>query len=217
MTLWAHCYGGYASYDSAYEWGNDEYRAYKLIQTLKGEAINGYAELRRLNGTWTTITTANPSGAFAVWGEWAAAKVQQLESEGAFLIPVPSSSCLAIGQDAKGRKLAEAVAERAGGFKVKDALHWQEQLLKASKGGPRDVDTLFENLRVLTDLKKRPVILVDDVITGGGHAIACAKALRWAGHKVEHIIAAAHTVKAPPPKGMFAIDAWDLEADPFDW
>lgn len=216
MTLWAHVRGGYASYDGAHQWGDDEHSAHKFVQTLKGEPINGYAHVKRPNGSWVRITTATPAGAFQVWGEWAAAKVQALLPGGGFLIPVPSSSCLAIGADVKGKALADAIATRAPGFATVEALHWAEQLKKAREGGPRDVATLFQNARVLTDLDKRPVILVDDVITGGGHAVACAKALRWAGHDVQHIVAAAHTVKAPPATGMLSIDPWDLEADPFD-
>lgn len=215
MTLWAHCYSGYASYENAYSWGNDEHSAHKWVQALKGEPINGYAQLKRPNGQWIKITTAQPAGAFQIWGEWAAERVKALLPAGGLLIPIPSSSCLAIGTDKKGKALADAVAQRAPGFDAVDAIHWDQQFAKASKGGPRDEATLYKNIRVLNDLDKRPVILIDDVVTGGGHAIACAKALRWAGHQVEHVVAAAHTVKSPPAKGMFALEPWDLEADPF--
>ena len=212
MTLWAHVYSGYASYEGAYTWGDDEHVAHKFIQILKGEAANGYAWLPQPAGGKVKISTAAPQGAFNVWGTWAAGKVGELYPDGALLVPIPSASCLAIGQDAKGIALAAAVAAQCKGCQAVDALHWVEQFVKASKGGPRDPQTLFENVRVLTSLAKRPVVLVDDVVTGGGHAIACAQALRWAGHEVAHVVAAAHTVKAPPPNGMFSIAPWDLEA-----
>jgi hypothetical protein len=215
VTLWAHVYSGYASYGNVHPWHDDEHVAHKFIQILKGEVPSGYAWLPRPNGTKVKITNAQPAGAFEVWGSFAAQKAAQIYPNGAYLIPIPTASCLAIGDDPKGRTLANVVAERLQGFEALDALHWNEQFVKASKGGPRDPDILFGNVQVRTDLEKRPVILIDDVITGGGHAIACARALRWAGHEVRHVIAAAHTVKAPPANGMFNIEAWDLEDDGF--
>jgi len=217
MTLWAHVHGGYASYDGTpHKWGQAEYDSFKLIQTLKGKPINGYATLRKPNGKSVTIRTHMPHGAFELWGEWAALKAAQLAPGGAYIIPIPSADCIAIGTDGKGAALAAAVAKRAPGLIAVDAIHWAVAFVKASQGGPRDVDTLFENVRVLANLPKSEVILVDDVITGGGHAIACARAMRWAGHKVEHVIAAGHTVHEPPPGGIFNIPSWDLEADPLD-
>lgn len=213
MTLWAHVHGGYASYDGEYPWGNDEHVAHKFVQILKGEQANGYAWLPKRNGTFVKITSAAPAPAFAAWGEWAAKRVNHLYPEGGvFLVPIPSATCLAIGDDQKGSRLATAVAERCVGVEAVDALHWHEAFVKASKGGPRDAATLYENTRVLTKLEKRPVVLIDDVITGGGHAVACARALRWAGHDVQHVIAAARTVKSPPAGGMFDIPPWDAEA-----
>lgn len=216
MTLWAHVYSGYASYEGAYSWGDEEHVAHKFVQILKGEPANGYAWLPRPDGTNVKISTALSHAAFNAWGTWAAAKAEEIyPTGGALLIPIPSASCLTIGADAKGNALAAAVASRSNGFRAVDGIHWAEQLTKASKGGPRDVETLFKNVRIKTTLEKLPVILIDDVITGGGHATACAKALRYFGHQVEHVIAAARTVKSPPSAGMFKIESWDLEASPF--
>jgi len=216
MTLWAHVYGGYASYDGAYEWGDYEHVAHKFVQILKGEPANGYAWLPRPDGSKVKISTALAHAAVNVWGTWAAARAQQIyPNGGALLIPIPSASCLQLGADPKGSALASAVASRSTGFQAVNAIHWAEKLTKASKGGPRDAETLFANARVLTGLEKLPVILIDDVITGGGHATACARALRCFGHDVQHVIAAARTVKAPPNAGMFSIEPWDLEANPY--
>lgn len=215
MTLWAHVYSGYASYENAYPWGDPEHIAHKFVQLLKGEEPNGYAWLPRATGPGNLkISTPLKANAFNVFGEWGGAIANRLYPQGAWLVPVPSSSCLGIGQDPKGRALADAIAGRSASQAV-DALHWHERLPSARSGGPRDAGVLHANLRVLTTLAKRPVVLVDDVVTGGGHAIACARALRWAGHEVEHIIAGARTVKSPPVGGMFAIADWDLEANPF--
>ena len=215
MTLWAHVHGGYASYEGTpHEWGQVEYDAMKFVQTLKGNPINGYASMKKPDGAWVTFRTATPEGAFEIWGQWAGAKAREVAPAGGLLVPVPSSTCLAIGADTKGRKLAETAQGYAPAFTVTDALHWAVQFAKSAEGGPRDPDVLFENLRVLTQLPKREVVLIDDVVTGGGHIVACARALRWAGHKVEHAICAALTVHAPPAAGMWNLAPWDLEAAP---
>lgn len=212
MPLTGHVYGGYASYEGGHGWGDHEHVAHKFIQILKGEQANGYAWLPRPNGASVKISTALSERAFQAWGRWAASVATKLLPQGGFLVPIPSSGCTAIGQDEKGRALATAISQHAPAFMVMEALHWAEEWPKARNGGPRDPDILLSNVRVLPNLEKRPVILVDDVITGGGHAIACAKALRSRGHAVEHVIAAARTVKGQPPNGMFNIDSWDLEA-----
>ncbi len=216
MTLWAHVYGGYASYDNAYQWGDAEWAALKFVQILKGQAANGAAMLPRPDGSKVKISNALSHAAFNAWGTWAAARVQSLYPQGgAYLVPIPSSTCLVLGDDEKGTALAKAVATRSAGFQVIDAIHWAEKLQKASKGGPRDARTLLANARARNDLEKRPIVLVDDVITGGGHAMACAQIMRSFGHEVSHVVAAAHTVKSPPTGGLFKIEPWDLEANPF--
>ncbi len=214
MSLMAHVYSGYASYENVYPWNDDEHVAHKFIQILKGEPANGYAWLTKPGGSKVKISSALAHVAFDAWASWAATRAVSIYPRGAYLVPIPSASCLSIGSDQKGQVLASAVAERALGFTAIDALHWKKELVKASKGGPRDEATLFGNVRVLTGLPNHPVILIDDVVTGGGHALACAKALRWAGHEVQHVIAAARTVKQPPAGGMFNIPSWDIEAQP---
>lgn len=218
MTLTAHVYCGYASYDGGHEWGQSEYDAFKLIHILKGEPIKGYVTLRKPDGQWTRMTTENPAGGFEIWRQWASAKAAEVAPGGAMLVPVPSSSCTGFGGDAKGMRLATEASNPAAGYHPLECLHWHEQFEKASKGGPRDVATLFPNVRVRDDLEPQRIILVDDVVTGGGHLIACARALRAVGHTVEHAICAGRTVKTPPAAGLWTIAPWDLEADPFeDW
>lgn len=217
MTLIVHSYCGYPSYDGMTTWNGSDHDAHMFVQTLKGRAINGYVTLRKPSGPWVTFRTETPQGAFDIWSEWAGGLAQSLLPEGGLLVPVPSSNCLEVGDDAKGRKLAEHVAVRARGFAVAEALTWHEQLQKASEGGPRDPDILFENIRVNTTLPKREVILLDDVSTTGGHMLASAWALRWAGHQVRYAICAASTVKVRPENGIFKINPRDLEADPLEF
>lgn len=213
MPLMLDVHGGYPSYTYAgEEWGQADFDAFKLVQILKGKPINKYASLKKADGKLVTITTANPGPAFELWGEWAAGVVAAKGLRSGLLVPVPSSTCLELGADPKGARLAKEVADRVPGFSAASMLHWNVEYPKASEGGPRDVPTLYENLRIQDGLPPQQIILIDDVVTTGGHAIACARALRTFGHTVEHVVAVAQTVWTHPPN-MWAIAPRDIEAE----
>lgn len=215
MALWLHVHGGYPSYAGSGEgWNGTDYDAMKLVKALKGKSFGGYATLQTPSGQWVTFRETDRGPAFRIFGEWAVAKLREIGLTEGVLIPVPSSTCLAFGTDSKGRALADAIATRTKGFSVEDAFHWKEDLGKAAEGGSRDPSVLQANL-VLKNGPPSTIVLVDDVATSGGHLLACARALRAAGHTVEHAICAAQTVNNHP-SNMWAIAARDLEADLFE-
>lgn len=214
MSLQLRVHGGYPSYaESGEAWTGPDFVAFKFVQALKGNNINGYAWLPRAAGP-LRINTADCSAAFTVFGEWGAHQVHQTGVVNPRLVAVPSSSCLGLGEDDKGRKLVSCIADRSPGAVVGEMLHWHERLLKAADGGSRDPAVLYANLRVQLHVPPSNIILVDDVVTSGGHLLACARALRSFGHTVEHAICAAQTVWTHP-QDIWTVDQRDLEANPF--
>lgn len=217
MTLLLHVHGGYPSYaNSGASWRGIDYDAHMFIQTLKGNSINGYVDVSGVDGKRYRITTDKPNGAFHVFGTWAAKKIAELGLPPGYIVPVPSSSCIALNADEKGHRLASSVALHSPHHSALSALHWGEAMQKAALGGERDPDVLFGKLFVLQNLPPSNIVLLDDVVSTGGHVLASARALRAFGHTVTHVVAAAQTVWEYPPNGMFNIPSRDLERNPFD-
>lgn len=215
MALWVHVHGGYPSYAGSGEgWSTTDYDAMKLVKALKGHSFKGYATLQTPGGHWVTVRENDRDPAFRIFGEWGAAKLRELGIDSGALVAVPSSSCVAQGTDAKGHSLASAIQQRSQDFKVVNGLWWNDPLGKAAEGGTRNSTLLQANLVVLDGPASR-VVLVDDVISSGGHLMACARALRERGHTVEHALCAAQTVNTHPAN-MWSIESRDLEANPFE-
>lgn len=204
MPLQLHTHGGYPSYArSGDPWRDVEWCAYKLVQALKGNPIRGYAWLRTMGGKPVRITAEDPSQAFEIFGEWAGSTLRAIGA-GGLIVPVPASGCTARGADPKGVRLAEAAARHAPGWRVDPMLWWERALPKASDGGSRDPDLLIGNLWLSTPVPKEPIVLLDDVVTTGGHLIACARGLTNHGASVTAAICAAQTVESQPA------DMWSL-------
>ena len=213
MTLWLHVNSGYPSYvDSGAAWRQPDHDAHKLVQALKGKTIKGYLQLQDVDGNLRRFTSEDSEHAFEIFGRWARQKIRGLSPAPAYIVPVPSSICLQLGDDQKGRKLAATVARFAPEYQPLDALHWKQALQKAAEGGTRSASVLLDNLRVIDTLKPSRMVLIDDVVTSGGHLRACAQALRSKGHTVELALAAAQTVWKHPTGEMFGIAPRDLEA-----
>jgi hypothetical protein len=220
MTLWVHAFCAYPSYmreaEGGPKWRNADYHANLFIRKIKGEQVKGdrFAQIYSSDRIARRVDNSahGEENALKIFGIWGAHVVRGQGLSRASFVPIPSSSCLAIGADAKGRRMAQSIAAEIGGsgFEVFEALHWMQALPKSSQGGTRSVHVLRENLRAVDRVSPRDIILVDDVATTHAHIKACAAVLRHRGHRVEHAICAAQTIKTPQDD-MFKIAPVDAD------
>lgn len=218
MTLIVHAMGAYASYaHDEIKWRQDDYNVNKFVKALKGQQVNGFADLRDIDGSTKRINQESAGLAFELFGRWAAARLRQLDLCEATLVPVPSSSCTAFTDVTTPVKMARAVRRQLPESAVGRWLRFAEPMTQSHAGGTRNIDVLKDKLRRSPATLETRIVLVDDVKTTGAHLRACASVLRDAGATVETVIVAATTVWKQYPTPL-RLDPEDLEAMPdFDW
>jgi len=214
MTLCLRAFGAYRS-DTSSGWRPADYDVRNLVKSLKGEPFKGYTNFK-LGGKWYQITANDSGPAYILWSNWAGVRLRDdLKLGKVTLVPVPSSSQTAFGQDTCPVRMATSIATLAptlaavGNF----LRHKTKQPKAHSEGGTRDPDRIEPTLACNVTDKKLPVVLIDDVKTTGGHLIACARLLRKNGVKVEHVLVAGRAVWEAVPD-PYKVSPEDIEAVP---
>lgn len=207
----------------------DDWDALWFVRACKGEvaAFERLAQPIRLSlrGHRCVLDAPNVDAVIAWFGDLVAETCRKFAasiSPVAF-VPVPSSGA-AVGASTAGRTaaFADAVAHRwPEEAYTLDVLRWTGPMQKAHAGGTRDPRSLYKNLSIIEPVRPNErVVLIDDVLTTGGHLSACAAALWNAGADVQFAVAAAHTVLTRSRGPAFQIRAETISVpqegfDPF--
>ncbi len=178
-----------------------DYTAIQIVKSVKGRPPGGYSKRLTYKGRTYTIGPDTPEQGCALWSAWAANFIRSSldhPEEEVVLVPVPNSSAVFDGEGFRTFELAAQVAEAVGGnVQAYDELRWKEQKTPSSKGGSRLAYDLYPNLAFeQKGAAGADRILIDDVLTSGGHLQACAARLRENSLKVKGALVCGRTTHA---------------------
>lgn len=174
------------------------WEAFKFIRAIKGEPFRGYATIP-VAGVTVRLNENTKHLVYSWFGQMAASLLRpRFSSPPAFVVPVPSSSAVVgaqWGEPAAPLRLAEELAGRLGSA-VWDGLRWDAPGQAAHQGGSRDGIDLYKRLVLIRSMPHAArCLLVDDVLTGGGHMRAAVHKLREHGANVSHGVVAGRTTR----------------------
>ena len=191
---------------------DETWTAKKFVDALKGKTINGYGWVPTPSGRRWKLQEATKDKAFDAFARLAAPHITYPNRK-KLIVPLPSSSATSASLVERGRthRMAEALARHLNA-EVEALLWWSTSMQKAHQGGPRYPDKLYPYLEVgETVHDRRPVILVDDVKTTGGH-LRTAEAALWteAEQELEVAVCAGRTVEEEEDE-PFSLSLEELE------
>lgn len=188
---------GYPSYEAAgLRFDSSDWIAHNLVKALKGKDFRGYSDVR-LSGVQHRITHANRRPVVDFFGRVIAKHVARMEAGSAIFI-VPSSQCLEYGHDPKAQSFVDAITRAGCESPIFMPFRWTENLQRAVDGGIRNAQFLAGRLDFAPPPGVRTALLVDDVVTTGGHLRACSAVVREGNISVRNAICFARTVWERP-------------------
>jgi predicted amidophosphoribosyltransferase len=155
------------------------------------------------------ITRKNFDRVRPTFGEWAAKIVPTIANRPLYLVPVPNTEALI---SVSNYQTLTMVREAFHGTDLQrdaiDALRWNTKRKKAQEGGSRKREDLLPLLDVVSTVKGKNIILIDEIVTTGGNLLACQDRLVAAGAKVAAAITCGRSVYdlKDPPFGARSFD-----------
>ena len=173
-----------------------DYASLMVVKAVKGRPPGGRRTTLTFGNTQYDFGPTNPGPAVDLWTAWAADRVRGIVPEGpVVLVPVPNRNAVHGGPpDFPTAQLAQRVANAVGPrVTVATELWWDQVMEPASEGGPRHAGQLYPHLVAGVSPVEGPRVLLDDVLTLGGHLKASAAKLREMGHDPQFAICCGRT------------------------
>ena len=202
-----HVVCGYRSKSDGWteKWTDADFRARNLVKALKRETFNGFSEWQ-VTATKQTLRVDNTPAGQTMALRLALSKLFDLFAkagiEEARVVPVPSSKTVAPGDGSTGSRLVTAIAGIKPTMLACPVLFFNEPQPKTADSGSRRWQDILPHLRGKVPAGGGPIILLDDVMTSGGHLRACARFFAERGESVNDAFVVGRTVWERP-ESMF--------------
>ena len=161
-----------------------EHDAHDFIQAVKGRPLHGYTGVP-VRGVRRVVLNTHLDRALEILAVLTYdIAVPPMPLYSPILVPIPNASSTLSSEPPRTFAQAQFVAQQlAAGAEAIDLFRWREAMPSAnSAGGTRDAGELYEALVVRPEARRvlqarRPYVLIEDVLTSGGHLQACDAAL----------------------------------------
>ncbi|MBY0258564.1 hypothetical protein [Methylobacterium sp.] len=166
-------------------WRNQDYHSRIIVKSVKGEEFDGYWD-KVIGGKLIRLDATNKEYTSRLAASFMGKKLLDLSNKEVTLVPIPNSNACVGGQrNFNTRLFADSIAKSAQERAVvRTAFLWKNPKEKQHKqDGYRHARQFIPLLEVVFK-PKRPVVLIDDMITSGSQMLACTYLLRKAGVEV---------------------------------
>jgi predicted amidophosphoribosyltransferase len=182
-------------------WQDSHHCVKQFVDALKGRRLIGYAYVQvSASAPRRRLEQANASNAIEWFGEMSAGILAgEPDAADPVLVPIPDSRCVVGSPRSRTWTLADAIRRHTPGAEVLDVIRFDSVMHSAhANQGARDAQSLYLHMRLQKPVRAgRPYVLVDDVVTTGGHMQAAAAVLRQHGAEVVVAICAASADRTP--------------------
>jgi hypothetical protein len=198
-------------------WRQDDYTANKIIKAVKGEEFKGYFDVK-IGNQQKRFDKTNIAQFMPVLYQAVGNKIKELIGNRVTLVPIPNSKATIRDRTdfrtlVHARAIAESIGNSAG---ASAALRWRSEKTPAHKGGSRDPQVHYENLKVM-DLPTGAVVLFDDVLTSGSQIVGACRRLTAAGVEPVFAIVIGRAVKAQLEVFEWRHEDVQVVERPFNW
>ena len=210
-----HIVCGYRSKSDAWDenWTDKHYRARNLVKAVKREAFRGFSNWSITGATPQRLrvddTPEGQANALKIACLLLAKRLVDAEIDQADVVPVPSSQHVRIGEEFTGSRISDALQAVHGGMRSRPVLRFATPQQKSHDEGSRNPNLILPHLRSASVTALKRVVLLDDVMTSGGHLRAARRHLTARGVDVIGAIVIGRTVWERPDD-MFNMPAEDL-------
>jgi len=168
-----------------------DYDATLLVKAVKGLPLNpnSYSWVS-IDGRQVKITEATKDQAMDWFAKWAADYINSLGKHRKVIVPVPSSKTTRKSPPTfRTAEIAQKIVARSINPRLFPSLRFKKEMPNSrEEGGTREAHELYPEMVLLEQLPDGELILLDDVLTGGGHLRAAAWKLEDSGGQIETAI-----------------------------